>query len=72
VIHAIALNQGQVLPVSTQLSGEYGVRGVCMSVPTLVDRRGAARRYEIELWPKEQSALVASGRALETAWGQIR
>lgn len=72
VIHAIALNQAQLLPVSTRLSGEYGLRNVCMSVPTLVNRAGVARRFEIELWPKEQSALLASGRALETAWAQVR
>jgi L-lactate dehydrogenase len=36
VIHAIALNQPKLLPVSTQLAGEYGIRGTCTSVPTLV------------------------------------
>lgn len=72
VIHAIALNQPKLLPVSTQLAGEYGVRNVCMSVPTIVDGRGVARRYEIELWPKEQSALAASGRALDATYGQLK
>src|SRR5678816_4765231 len=43
VIHAIALNQEKVLPVSTQLTGEYGLRGTCTSLPTLINRSGVAR-----------------------------
>src|SRR5689334_21917722 len=43
VIHPIALNQPKVLPVSTQLAGEYGIRGTCTSVPTLVGRGGVQR-----------------------------
>jgi hypothetical protein len=38
VIHPIALNQPKVLPVSTQLAGEYGVRG-----PARAFRRSSAR-----------------------------
>ena len=34
VIHVIALNQPKLLPVSSQLIGEYGIRGTCTSVPT--------------------------------------
>src|SRR5579864_6598572 len=46
VIHPIALNQPMVLPVSTQLTGEYGIKNTCTSVPTLVGRAGVLKRYE--------------------------
>src|SRR2546421_2063144 len=62
VIHAIALNQPKVLPVSTQLTGEYGIRNTCMSLATTIDRSGVVMRHEVELWPREQSALVASAK----------
>src|SRR2546423_12286397 len=52
VVHAIALNQPTVLPVSSQLTGEYGIKGTCTSLPTLLDARGVVKRYEIELWPR--------------------
>ncbi len=55
VIHPIALNQPKVLPISTQLSGEYGIRNTCTSLPTLVGRAGVLKRYEVELWPREVS-----------------
>src|SRR6476646_226634 len=64
VVHAIALNQPKVRPVSTQLTGEYGIKGTCTSVPTLIDRNGAVERYEVELWPKEESGLVSGAKQL--------
>ena len=72
VIHPIALNQPRVLPVSTQLAGEYGIRGTCLSVPTLVGRGGVVKRYEIELWPREVSGLQSSAKQLDSTWAQLQ
>ena len=72
VIHAVALNQPKILPVSTQLTGEYGIRGTCTSVPTLIGGRGVGQRYEIELWPKEMSDLKASAKALDATYAQVQ
>ncbi len=71
-IHAIALDQPAILPLSTQLTGEYGIRGTCTSVPTEIARKGVIRRHAIELWPKEQSALVAGAKQLDATYGQIQ
>lgn len=64
VIHAIALDQHQVLPISTVQDGCYGIRDVALSVPTVVGRKGVIARHEIELWPKEMQGLRNSGLAL--------
>ena len=72
VIHAIALNQEKLLPVSTQLTGEYGIRGTCTSVPTLINRSGVVKRYEIELWPRETSMLQAGSKQLDATYAQIK
>ena len=72
VIHPIALNQPKVLPISTQLTGEYGIRGTCTSVPTEIARKGVVRRHEIELWPREESAMQASAKALDATWAQVQ
>jgi L-lactate dehydrogenase len=72
VIHPIALNQPRVLPISTQLTGEYGIRNTCTSVPTLVARQGVVKRYEIELWPREESAMQQSAKALDATWAQVQ
>ena len=72
VIHPIALNQPKLLPVSTQLTGEYGIRGTCTSLPTLIGGEGVLRRYEIELWPREISALQAGAKQLDATWAQVQ
>ena len=72
VIHPIALNQPKVLPISTQLSGEYGIRGTCTSLPTLIDRRGVVRRYEVELWPRESAGLVSGAKSLDATYAQVQ
>ena len=72
VIHPIALNQPKVLPVSTQLTGEYGIRGTCTSIPTLVGKGGVLKRYEIELWPRESSGIVAGARQLDETYAKVK
>lgn len=64
VIHSIALDHRRILPVSSLQDGAYGLRDVCLSVPTVVGRKGVLNRVEIELWPKERTALQNSGRVL--------
>ena len=70
-MHAIALDRRQVLPVSTVQQGAYGLRGVALSVPTVVGRAGALSHVEVELWPKEAQALQTSARALQETYAKV-
>jgi L-lactate dehydrogenase len=72
VVHAIAHDKRQVLPVSTLQQGAYGLKGVALSVPTVVGRAGALAHVEVELWPKEAQALQASARALLETWSKVK
>ena len=66
VIHAIALDQNRILPVSTVQDGAcYGIRDVAISIPTVVGRTGAVQRVEIGLWPKALQGLRASAAAIK-------
>src|SRR5262249_45246386 len=56
VVHSIALGQDRILPVSSLASGPYGLRDVCISLATVVGRKGVQGQLEIELWPREISA----------------
>jgi L-lactate dehydrogenase len=71
VVHAIALDQARILPVSTLQRGAYGIRDVSLSVPTVVGRRGVGQRVEMELWPKEKQALQRSAQVLSETLAQI-
>jgi len=71
VIDCIALDRRLILPVSSQINGAYGIRGVSISVPTVVGRAGALKHIELELWPKEVQALQASAQALKNTRAKI-
>ena len=43
VVHAVALDQKRILPVSSLVNGPYGIRDVCISIPTVVGRKGVER-----------------------------
>src|SRR5204862_5478387 len=57
VIHAVLLNKESLLPVSSLVQGPYDIRNICLSVPSVVSRRGVQKHVELKLWPKEQMAL---------------
>src|SRR5467141_91426 len=72
VIHAVLLNTKSLLPVSSLLQGTYDIRDVCISVPSVVGRKGVERHEEIKLWPKEQMALQQSARALKETLAKVK
>lgn len=72
VVHAIALDKRQLLPVSSLQQGKYGLRDVAISVPTVVGRAGVREQVELPLWPKELSGLQSSARALQDTWSKVR
>src|SRR5262245_44762746 len=71
VIHAIALDSRRVLPVSTLQRGAYGIRDVCLSVPTVVGCGGARQHVELPLTPKERLGLQQSARVLRETIQQV-
>ena len=71
VVHAIALDSRRILPVASLVNGTYGMRDVCISVPTVLGRSGVEAQLEIELWPKEVSALRHSGEVLRGTIDQV-
>jgi L-lactate dehydrogenase len=72
VVHAVALNKQVLLPVSSLVQGAYDVRDICLSVPSVVSRKGIEKHVEIKLWPKEQMALQQSARALRDTLTKVR
>jgi len=71
VVHAVALDQRRILPVSSLIVGTYGIRDVCLSVPTVVGRKGVEAQLEIDLWPKEVSSLQHSAQVLRETIDQV-
>jgi len=72
VIHAVLLNARSLMPVSSLVQGTYDIRDICLSVPSVLGRKGIERHEEIKLWPKEQMALQQSARALKETLAKVK
>lgn len=71
VVHAVALDRRTVLPVSTRQKGAFGITRTCLSVPTVIGRDGVVDRIELELWPRERSAVQTSAHLLDDAYAKV-
>jgi L-lactate dehydrogenase len=71
VVHALALDSRRALPVSTLQQGAYGVRDVCLSVPTIVGCGGARQHIELALTQKEKLGIQQSAKVLRETIDQV-
>ncbi len=60
MVEAIVFNKKRLLPASTYLEGEYGLKGVFVGVPVILGRDGVEKIVEIELSAEERRALMIS------------
>ena len=65
IAQAILQDSNDVLSVSTVLENYQGVSGVALSVPTIVNRTGAARAVEVPMTKAEHTKFLASAKAIE-------
>ncbi|HEY2953139.1 MAG TPA: lactate/malate dehydrogenase family protein [Verrucomicrobiae bacterium] len=72
VIHAVLLDKNALLPVSSLIQGAYDIRDVCLSVPSVVGRKGVEKHVEIKLWPKEAMGLQSSAKALKDTLAKVK
>jgi len=71
VVHALALDSRRILPVSTLQQGAYGLRNVCLSVPTVIGCGGVRKHVELALTQKERQGLQNSAKVLRDTIEQV-
>lgn len=71
LVHAILRNERSVMPVSTLQHGALGIKDVCLSLPTIVGRTGAAGIIEIDLSETELQGIKNSEKVLKETINQI-
>ncbi len=71
VVEALVRDSRKVLPVSTLQQGLYGVRDVCLSVPTVVGCGGVRQQVELPLTAKERLGIQQSARVLRETIDQV-
>ena len=62
VIHAVLLDKKTLLPVSSLVQGAYGIRDICISVPSVISRKGIEKHLELN--PDDARALYLGAGAL--------
>ncbi|MDD3223181.1 MAG: L-lactate dehydrogenase [Clostridium sp.] len=60
IVKAVLLNELSVLPVSTTLTGEYGIDNVALSLPCIVGSNGIQKRLQVPLNKDEVVNLKSS------------
>ncbi len=71
ICEAILRNERSALPVSTLLTGEFGLTDVFLSLPCIIGSNGIERVLLPELSAEEVSALARSAAAISGAMAQL-
>ena len=72
IIEAILRDQNTVLCVSSQVSGEYGISEICLSLPSIVNRQGIQKVLHLQLSGEEVRKLQDSAQVLKGTLGTLR
>ena len=71
IAEAIVRDSHTVMPVSVSLNGEYGLSGLCLSIPSVIGRGGAEQVLEINFDEEETKKLRESAEELKGVLGEI-
>ena len=72
IAESIVRDSYTVAPVSVSLNGEYGLSGLCLSIPTVIGRDGAEQILEINFSEEENRKLRESADELKNVLAQLR
>ena len=72
IAEAIVRDSHAVVPISVSLNGEYGLEGLCLSIPTIIGNKGAEQVLEINLSDEEKEQLKKSAEELKAVLAQIK
>ncbi len=65
ITKSIILNELSILPVSTTLNGEYGLKDTAVSVPCIIGQEGIKSVLDVPLTSFEKEQLMDSGRVVQ-------
>ena len=71
LIEAVLRDERAIVPVSSVLTGQWGIDGIALSVPTVLDRSGADEILEIPMSKAELRRLHASAEAISATLQSI-
>ncbi|NLY88192.1 MAG: L-lactate dehydrogenase [Firmicutes bacterium] len=64
IAESILRDEYSVLTVSSLMEGEYGLKDLCLSLPSVVAREGVMKKIRLELTQEEEGLLRRSGEVV--------
>ncbi len=71
IVKAILQSHERILTISTLISGLYGINDVCLSLPTVVNEKGALKSVNLSLNDLEKEQLLNSAQVLKDIFKQL-
>ncbi len=71
IVKSILFNENRILPVSVKLNGEYGIKDLYFSVPTILNADGAKEIVEIRLREEESKELAHSAEVIRSFYKDL-
>lgn len=72
ICEAIVRDERVVLPVSSRMSGQLGLSGICMSMPCIIGADGIERMLRPAMSDEEAASLAASAAKLRSAFDTMQ
>ena len=66
IVESIARDSKKIIPLSTVLSGQYGLENIALSLPCILGRNGVETVIDLPLTLEEQASLNASAAILKS------
>ena len=70
-IKAIKYNEYTILPMSSILTGEYGIHDVALSLPCMLNNTGIIKKFTPKLTDEEVGKMIASAKSVKFAMKAI-
>lgn len=64
IVRAILYDENHIFPLSSLMTGQYGLEDICLSLPSVVGRTGIKRVLEVKLDDEELDKLLQSAKTI--------
>ena len=71
ICECIIRDEKSILSVSSAMNGQFGINGVCLSMPAIVGANGVETLVPISLNEKEKEKLIESANTLKTVLNDV-
>ena len=65
IVRGILRDENSILTISSYMNGHYGIKDICLSLPTIVNANGVEKVLNLPLNQEEEEAFIDSGEKLK-------